>query len=137
MILGIGTDIARVERFEAAMRRHGDRFAARVLGPHEAQRFAQHVSPAAFLAKRFAAKEAFVKALGTGLREGMRWTDIQVVNDALGRPSLTLNGEAARLAESLGVTRMHLSLSDEHDVAVAFVVLEGDVYREHSAGNAV
>ncbi|MFO7646886.1 MULTISPECIES: holo-ACP synthase [Halomonas] len=125
MILGIGTDIARVARFERAMARHGERFALRLLGEVELDRFRDHPAPAAFLAKRFAAKEAFVKALGTGLRRGMRWTEIQVVNDALGRPSLVLAGKAHELAMAAGVRAVHLSISDEEALAIAFVVLEG------------
>lgn len=125
MIIGIGTDVARVVRFERAMVRHGERFARRLLGEQEHERFRGHALPAAFLAKRFAAKEAFVKALGTGLRRGMRWTEIQVVNDALGRPSLVLSGKAHELADAAGVRSVHLSLSDEEALAVAFVVLEG------------
>ncbi|TDO12653.1 MULTISPECIES: holo-ACP synthase [Halomonas] len=125
MIIGIGTDIARVARFEQGMARHGERFAQRLLGERERERLHGHVLPAAFLAKRFAAKEAFVKALGTGLRRGMRWTEIQVVNDALGRPALVLSGKAQELAEAAGVRSLHLSLSDEAALAVAFVVLEG------------
>ncbi|MFW6346790.1 MAG: holo-ACP synthase [Halomonas sp.] len=125
MILGIGTDIARVARFERAMQRHGGRFALRLLGELERERLRDHSAPAAFLAKRFAAKEAFVKALGTGLRRGMRWTEIQVVNDALGRPSLVLAGRAHELAMTTGVRAIHLSISDEEALAVAFVVLEG------------
>ncbi|MBB3140005.1 holo-ACP synthase [Halomonas organivorans] len=124
MILGIGTDIARVARFEAAQARHGERFARRVLGDDELVGYRQRGQPASFLAKRFAAKEAFVKALGTGLRRGMRWSEIQVVNDALGRPSLALSGRALALAEAEGVRGLHLSLSDESAFAVAFVVLE-------------
>ncbi|MDR9439611.1 MAG: holo-ACP synthase [Halomonas sp.] len=124
MIIGIGTDVARVARFERAMGRHGDRFALRLLGEREHERFRGHLLPAAFLAKRFAAKEAFVKALGTGLRRGMRWTEIQVVNDTLGRPSLVLSGKALELAEAAGVRAVHLSLSDEEALAMAFVVLE-------------
>ncbi|MFG6178173.1 holo-ACP synthase [Halomonas sp. THAF12] len=124
MILGIGTDIARVARFEAAKARHGERFAERVLGLDELVLYRERGRPAGYLAKRFAAKEAFVKALGTGLRRGMRWTDIQVVNDALGRPSLVLSGRALELAEAEGVRVLHLSLSDESAFAVAFVVLE-------------
>ncbi|MDI5936583.1 holo-ACP synthase [Halomonas kalidii] len=125
MIIGVGTDIARIERFETAMTRHGSRFALRLLGEEELERFHGHGLPAAFLAKRFAAKEAFVKALGTGLRRGMRWTEIQVVNDALGRPSLVLDGKAHELAGVAGVRAIHLSLTDEAELAVAFVVLEG------------
>ncbi|SDO65344.1 holo-[acyl-carrier protein] synthase [Halomonas shengliensis] len=125
MILGIGTDIARVARFEAALSRRGERLAWRLLGELERERLAGHLQPAAFLAKRFAAKEAFVKALGTGLRHGMRWGEIQVVNDSLGRPSLLLAGKAHELARVAGVRATHLSLSDEDEFAVAFVVLEG------------
>ncbi|KGE77717.1 holo-ACP synthase [Halomonas sp. ND22Bw] len=124
MILGVGTDIARVARFETAQARHGERFARRVLGDDELAGYRERGQPAAFLAKRFAAKEAFVKALGTGLRHGMRWTEIQVVNDALGRPALVLSGRARELAEAEGVRNLHLSLSDEAAFAVAFVVLE-------------
>ncbi|MBD3897489.1 holo-ACP synthase [Halomonas sp. ML-15] len=125
MILGIGTDLARIDRFAAAMARHGERFARRLLGPSELSRYHQHPQPAAFLAKRFAAKEAFVKALGTGLRQGMRWTEIEVANDALGRPSLVLAGRAREQAEAAGVATLHLSLSDDDGLALAFVVLEG------------
>ncbi|QEA40119.1 holo-ACP synthase [Pistricoccus aurantiacus] len=125
MILGIGTDIAKLARFERALVRHGARFPERLLGETELMRFGQHSYPAAYLAKRFAAKEAFLKALGTGLRQGMRWTEIQIVNDAQGRPQLVLSGRAQALAMKAGVERMHLSISDESDLAMAFVVLEG------------
>lgn len=125
MIIGIGTDIARIERFERALARHGERLALRLLGELERERFVGHPAPAAFLAKRFAAKEAFVKALGTGLRLGMRWSEVQVANDALGRPSLQLSGRAHELAMASGVRAMHLSISDEAPLAVAFVLLEG------------
>ncbi len=124
MILGIGTDIARVVRFEAAMARHGPRFAQRILGDAERAQLAGRQDKAAFLAKRFAAKEAFVKALGSGLRHGMRWTEIQVVSDALGRPGLALSGKAQELACAAGVRRLHLSLSDEAELALAMVLLE-------------
>ncbi|BBI50379.1 holo-[acyl-carrier-protein] synthase [Vreelandella olivaria] len=97
MIVGIGSDIARVERFTRAMQRHGPRFAQRILGPEEHALWQQKSEPAAFLAKRFAAKEAFVKALGLGLRQGLQWCDIQVLNDALGKPYFLLNGEAGIL----------------------------------------
>lgn len=125
MIIGIGTDIAQVARFDSAVVRHGDRFAERLLGEMERERLADHTQPGAYLAKRFAAKEAFVKALGVGLRRGMRWTEIQVVNDALGRPSLVLSGKARELANAAGVKAIHLSLSDEAELALAMVVLEG------------
>lgn len=124
MIVGIGSDIARIARFSRAMERHGPRFAARILGEQEQRVLAMAPQPAAYLAKRFAAKEAFLKALGRGLRDGLQWRDIQVVNDALGKPSLRLSGVAAAMAHEQGVTAMHVTLSDEADYAVAFVVLE-------------
>ncbi|CAD5262140.1 MULTISPECIES: holo-ACP synthase [Halomonadaceae] len=124
MIVGIGSDIARVERFTRAMKRHGPRFAERILGPDEQAIWLHKAQPAAFLAKRFAAKEAFVKALGLGLRQGLQWGDIQVLNDALGKPYFLLNGEAERLLLAAGVTASHVTLSDEAEYAVAFVVLE-------------
>lgn len=124
MIVGIGSDIARVERFSRAVLRHGPRFAARILGGEEQAIWHQKGEPVAYLAKRFAAKEAFVKALGFGLRRGMQWTEIQVVNDALGKPRLQLSGEAQRLFQASGATAAHVTLSDEADYAVAFVVLE-------------
>ncbi|MDR5899860.1 holo-ACP synthase [Halomonas vilamensis] len=124
MIVGIGSDIARVARFDAAMTRHGERFAARILGPNEQSRFVGHPQPAAFLAKRFAAKEAFVKALGLGLRLGIQWGEIEVLNESLGKPYLQLHGVAAQHAAALGVDKSHVSLSDEAEYAIAFVVLE-------------
>ena len=124
MIVGIGSDIARVERFKRAVQRHGPRFAQRILGPDEHALWLQKSQPAAFLAKRFAAKEAFVKALGLGLRQGMQWGEIQVINDVLGKPYFLLNGEAERLLTVAGVTTSHITLSDEAEYAIAFVVLE-------------
>lgn len=124
MIVGIGSDIARVERFAQALQRHGPRFALRILGPEEHAVWLQKMQPAAFLAKRFAAKEAFVKALGLGLRRGLQWRDIQVLNDVLGKPFLQLHGAAAEKALAAGVTALHITLSDEDDYAIAFVVLE-------------
>ncbi|MGQ7263495.1 holo-ACP synthase [Vreelandella sp. V005] len=124
MIVGIGSDIARIERFTRAVKRHGPRFAQRILGPEEHAVWLKKAQPAAFLAKRFAAKEAFVKALGLGLRAGMQWGDIQVLNDGLGKPYLVLGGKAERLLLAAGVTASHITLSDEAEYAVAFVVLE-------------
>ncbi|MFI0471119.1 holo-ACP synthase [Halomonas sp. HMF6819] len=124
MIVGIGSDIARIARFDTAVARHGERFAARILGPLEHENWvSRHRSPA-YLAKRFAAKEAFVKALGLGLRAGMQWREIQVLNDSLGKPVLELAGEARRLFEQSGAQSAHVSISDEAEYALAFVVLE-------------
>ena len=124
MIVGIGTDIVDVGRIDAMLARRGEALAQRLLSAAEFDAFKVHPAPARFLAKRFAAKEAALKALGTGLRNGMRWADISVVHDALGKPALRLEGAAQQRAGSLGVSACHLSVSDEQRYAVAFVILE-------------
>lgn len=124
MIRGIGTDIVQVSRMGDALRRFGDRFARRVLTEAERARFDGHPHPAAFLAKRFAAKEAAAKALGTGFARGLSWQDIEVANDALGAPRLQLHGRARQLQLERGIDRLHISLSDEQAYVVAFVILE-------------
>lgn len=125
MLLGIGTDLARIERFEALLQRRGAAITQRLLTPAEQQAMQAAGNPAAYLAKRFAAKEALLKALGTGLRAGLSWQQMEVSNDPLGKPLMQLNGKAAELAAELGVKCIHLSISDERDMALAFVVLEG------------
>ncbi len=125
MILGVGTDIVRIGRMEAALARHGARFATRLLAHSELDDFLAAGRPAAFLAKRFAAKEALVKALGTGFRNGIRPRHVVVHRDDLGKPELHLTGAARDQAERMGVARIHLSLTDEQAYAVAFVVVEG------------
>ena len=125
MILGIGTDLVEVARMEAALARHGRRFAERILTEPELAGFDDDASPAHFLARRFAAKEACAKAFGTGFRDGLSLRHIGVDHDALGRPLLALTGEAAIRAARLGVGASHLSLSDDRAYALAFVVLEG------------
>jgi len=123
MIDGIGTDIVRIARIQAALGRRGDALAQRLLAPMELPVFSRHTDPARFLAKRFAIKEAVLKALGTGLRGGIRWHDISVGHDDLGKPLLVLSGEAGR---RLGLRRCHLSVSDEQDYALAFVIIESE-----------
>jgi holo-[acyl-carrier protein] synthase len=125
MLLGIGTDLARIERFEALLQRRGDAITQRLLTPAEQDAMQAAGNPAAYLAKRFAAKEALLKALGTGLRAGLSWQQMEVSNDPLGKPLMQLTGKAAELATELGVKCIHLSISDERDMALAFVVLEG------------
>jgi holo-[acyl-carrier protein] synthase len=126
MIFGIGTDIVSYKRMHDLHEKYGERFAQRLLSEAEWAGYTASSDPARFLMKRFAAKEAFAKALGTGLRSHVSLSRIRVEHDALGKPLLafdeTLSGHVARL----GVTRHHLSISDERDVAVAFVVLEGN-----------
>lgn len=124
MIIGIGTDIVRVARLASGLARFGSRYAARILSAEEYQEFLVAARPAHLLAKRFAAKEATAKALGTGFRGTFSLRDIAVAHNPLGRPSLLLTGGAQILARELQVDRAHVTLSDEEDYAVAFVVLE-------------
>jgi holo-[acyl-carrier protein] synthase len=125
MIFGIGTDIISVARIEAAVQRHGDAFAKRILSTHELVELTEHAHPARFLAKRFAAKEAFAKATGQGLRHPISLQRITVSHDALGKPIFVFDELLAEHLTKLGIVRHHLSLSDEKDTAVAFVILEG------------
>lgn len=124
MILGIGTDIVQIDRIEAALQRQGERLAKRILTPREQAHFDGHSQPARYLAKRFAAKEAAAKALGTGIAQGVSFQHFEIDNDALGAPQLSFSGEAAKLQSLRGIKALHLSLSDERDYAVAMVVLE-------------
>jgi holo-[acyl-carrier protein] synthase len=128
VILGIGTDLVEIGRIEAALERWGERFARKILVPRELDRLARHRKPAAYLAKRFAAKEAFSKALGTGIRAPVNWQNIGVVNHASGRPYLELAPPLAALVQRRGVQNVHLSLTDERGMAAAFVVLEGEAH---------
>ena len=129
MIYGIGTDVCDIRRITAvATRRGGDRFAERVLGPAELQVFrARRARVEArglrFLATRFAAKEAFAKAIGLGIRWPMSWKSCEVLNDASGRPVLRLSGELAAWFDARGLVA-HVTLTDETDYAASFVVVE-------------
>ncbi|HEY8554827.1 MAG TPA: holo-ACP synthase [Burkholderiales bacterium] len=124
MIHGIGTDIVRVERMQRSLDRFGERFAARVLTPAELEDFRRSLRPAHFLARRFAAKEAAAKALGTGFVRGLRLRDIGVGHDADGKPVLVFHGAAEALLRKQHIHAAHLTLADETDYAVAFVLLE-------------
>jgi holo-[acyl-carrier protein] synthase len=127
VILGIGTDLVEIPRIEAALGRFGDRFARKILVPREFDRFTAHRKPAAYLAKRFAAKEAFSKAMGTGLRHPVSFQNIGVANHASGRPYLELSEALSVLVRSRGIVNVHVSLTDERGVASAFVILEGSI----------
>ncbi|OSM05233.1 holo-ACP synthase [Magnetofaba australis] len=131
MILGIGVDMLEIARLEQAVQRHGERFLARLFTPAERAVCAQRARGAmACYAKRFAAKEALVKALGSGFRDGLWFTDIEVLNDAQGKPVTQLSGPTLARLQALsqgagrGETRIHLSLSDERRYAIAQVVIE-------------
>lgn len=123
-VVGVGTDIVGIERMRAALERHGHRFAQRILAPAELDQWKARGESPGLLAKRFAAKEAASKALGTGIAAGVTLKSIRVVNDDRGKPDLDLHDGARERARQLGVVRTHLSLSDEREFAVAFVILE-------------
>lgn len=123
MIHGVGIDLVRTARIEAVLARFGERFARRILTEAEYRRFAHTRRPADFLAKHFAAKEAFVKALGTGFRQGVSWREIEVHNDPLGKPYLEFAGRVRELMESYRAGECHLSLCDEGEYAAASVTL--------------
>ncbi len=123
MIVGIGTDIVRIARFETMLARHGTRVAERILSVDELREFAATARPARFLAKRFAVKEAVAKAFGTGFRDGLSLRHIGVHHDALGKPSLKFYARAEELRITLAVGDTHVSVADEDDYAVAFVTL--------------
>ena len=126
MIYGIGVDLVKVARLKAAIERYGERFLNRVFTPREiayCQRQTRGRDSA--FALRFAAKEAFSKALGVGLRrDGIRWREVEVVPNPLGKPEFFVSGRAADLCAEAGITAMHLSLTDENDQALAVVILE-------------
>lgn len=124
MIFGIGTDIVEVARIEASINEFGDAFARRILAESEFASYQQSQIKPRFLAKRFAAKEAFSKALGTGLRAPATFQNIAVSHDDLGKPILILAAELQSLLKTRNVTQMHISISDEKNLAAAFVVLE-------------
>jgi holo-[acyl-carrier protein] synthase len=130
MILGIGSDLVDVGRIEKVIERHGERFIARIFTPAERARAERRANPVATYAKRFAAKEACAKALGTGLRNGVFWRDMGVVNMPSGRPTLKLTGGA--LARLKAITpdgceaRIDLTITDEGPMAQAFVVISAE-----------
>lgn len=123
MIGGIGTDIAAVARLQGLFDRHGQSALKRLLAPSEFDEFARATDKGRFLAKRFAAKEAFAKALGTGLRPPALLPNMAVGHDELGKPSLVFSADLAELMAQRSLIA-HLSISDEREYAVAFVVLE-------------
>lgn len=124
MIVGIGTDLCEIDRITAALERFGDRFAERVLMPHELARFRAHRKQAAYLAKRFAAKEAFSKAMGTGIRVPVSWHHMGVANAPSGKPYFVMSDALRALVERRRVHHIHLSLTDERGMASAVVILE-------------
>jgi holo-[acyl-carrier protein] synthase len=124
MIYGVGTDVVEIARIEQALGRFGERFATRILCPPELERFRKHRLPANYLAKRFAAKEAFTKALGTGINAPANWHGVWVRNLPSGKPVLEFSDALNKLLSQRGVASSHLSLTDERGVAMATVILE-------------
>lgn len=122
-ILGIGTDIVEIARLAATLQRHPVRFPERILHPNERERFASQTNPAAWLAKRFATKEALAKALGTGIGKEVRLQEIETTHDSRGKPLLQLHGVTLATATTLGVTSCQLSVADERTHALAFVIV--------------
>lgn len=123
MIFGVGTDIVAVKRMAEFFQRHGERGLERLLAPAEREACRASPDPGRFLAKRFAAKEALGKAFGTGVRDPVLLPDIAVDHDELGKPTFAYSPALAVHFAARGLTA-HLSISDEQDYAVAFVVLE-------------
>ena len=121
----MGVDIAEVGRIQRAIERHGEVFLRRIYTPQERAYCEQFKSKYERYAGRFAAKEAAMKALGTGWRRGVRWVDLEVVRELSGRPTLGLAGEAAKIAAQLGVKNIALSITHTESQALAQVIFEG------------
>jgi holo-[acyl-carrier protein] synthase len=130
VIFGIGTDIVAINRIEEGLAKHRDRFLHRILSDAELAEYAKHNSSAntqaaaRFVAKRFAAKEAFSKAFGTGIGEAVGWHDVRVTHDTNGKPLIAVSPALQIRLDAAGINRTHISISDEQDHAIAFVVLE-------------
>lgn len=124
MIYGVGTDVVEIGRIKAVLEKYGERFARKILCEPELRRFEGHRLKANYLAKRFAAKEAFTKALGTGIRAPANWHGVWVRNLPSGKPVLEFSPALKKFLESREITSAHVSLSDEKGVAFAMVILE-------------
>ena len=126
MIFGTGIDIVDISRFERFVRENNELLFRRLFSLRESAYCANKRRSAQHYALRFAAKEAFLKALGTGLKDGISWRDMEVVNDPSGKPELFLTGRAEELFRQKGLTRIFLSLSHDGNYAIASVILEGE-----------
>jgi holo-[acyl-carrier protein] synthase len=124
MIYGIGVDIIKIERFELALSRWGDRLCERVFTPLELSICQSKARPGRHLALRFAAKEAFLKALGIGMFQGIGWKEIEITNDPSGRPCMILRDEAEKICQTKGIREIFVSISHEAEYGVAQVLLE-------------
>lgn len=127
MIIGIGTDIFEVERMKTKIEKQPSLIGG-IFTDNEISYCNQFKNKAQRFAARYAAKEAFLKALGTGWRDGITFKDIDIINDDLGKPEIKLSGMAKQIAEKLGVTNIHLSMSHTKDLANAFVIINNNKY---------
>jgi holo-[acyl-carrier protein] synthase len=124
MIFGTGIDLVDVKRMEAVIKRWGDRFIDRVFTEGEVRICSSRAFPASAFSMRFAAKEAFSKALGTGMKNGVRWRDIEVFHYPGGRPGLKVHGKAQEICAREGITGFHASMSDDGGFGIAMAILE-------------
>ena len=124
MIYGIGTDIVEVKRIREALNKHGIALAKKILTSQELLTYKNTEVKENFLAKRFAAKEAFAKAMGTGMRSPVNFKSIEVIHDSLGKPKIKTIQKLSLLVKSYNIKYCHLSISDEKNIAVAYVILE-------------
>ncbi len=124
MIYGVGHDIVHVSRIGAVLAAYGDRFLRKVFTEEEIRSYGKNCRGEAFLAKRFAAKEAFGKAMGTGMRTPATWKAVWITNTAMGKPELNFSDRLREEMRSMGISRAHVALSDERDLASATVILE-------------
>jgi len=125
LIVGTGVDLAEVPRIKASIERHGTRFIERIYTPHEIAYVESKANRFERYAARFAAKEAGMKALGTGWRRGVRWHDFEVINLPSGRPTLRLHRAAQTIATEMGVTAISLSMTHTAEHGMAYVIFEG------------
>lgn len=126
MIVGIGMDVVEIDRFALAMDRHDQRLRHRFFTREEQDYCSIYPNPVAHYAARFAAKEAFAKALGSGIADGIQWIDVEVVRDSKGQPGLRLHRRALEIFQQRGCRRAWLTMTHTRNVAAATVVLEGD-----------
>ncbi|MDI6790110.1 MAG: holo-ACP synthase [Thermodesulfobacteriota bacterium] len=126
MIYGVGTDIVKIARIREALTKFGTRFQERIFTPVENAYCLKKKESHLHYALRFAAKEAFAKAIGLGMRAGITWRNIEISNEASGKPTLNLYGPSAELCAKLGIKRKFVSLSHERDYGIAVVILEAD-----------
>ncbi len=124
MVYGIGIDIIKIDRFEKALERWGDRLCTRVFTPQEVAACLKKAHPGRHLALRFAAKEAFLKAIGIGMFQGVAWKEIEILNDSLGRPQISIMGKAEKICQEKGTKEIFVSISHEEEYGVAQVILE-------------